>query len=143
MHLFCSALQLYSKLFTTHQCRVFSCRILRHIKYKYFSILGCLLSSPYNLLASLYCKRHVAWDMFCASPSPSGHSKQICRPSIHVSELFSLCVSTKQARAHLIFLRSFLSEISKRPLSTSYVYAVCSSSYIKTCSRVFVCTCAF
>jgi hypothetical protein len=83
------------------------------------------------------------WDMFCVSPSPSGHSKQICRPSIHVSELFSLCVSTKQARAHLMFMRSFLSEISKRPLSTSYVYAVWSSSYIKTCSRVFVCTCAF
>jgi hypothetical protein len=48
------------KLFTTHQCRVSSCGLLRYIKYKYFSILGCLLSSPYNLLAPLYCKRHVA-----------------------------------------------------------------------------------
>jgi hypothetical protein len=51
--------------------------------------------------------------MFCASPSPSGHSKQICWPLIRVSELLSLCVSTKQARAHLMFLRSFSSEISK------------------------------
>jgi hypothetical protein len=83
------------------------------------------------------------WDMFCASPSPSGHSKQICWPLIRVSELLSLCVSTKQARAHLMFLRSFSSQISKRPLSTSYVYDVCSSSYIKICSRVFMCTCAF